>query len=111
VAVGLDQSWCNAAVKNDAAALSAILPDDLTDVRRDDHWQVVASQSTEIKQQRQLGIGGRSTFARRDFCTQASCAPLGLLTERGELRHTVGRTYGRITRPRVRHWPASKPLG
>jgi ketosteroid isomerase-like protein len=107
----LDQSWCNAAVKNDAAAMSAILADDLTDVsvtgklntkaqdianlktdkatvcdednmkvrvygnaaivvghatvksatfngqfiftdtyiRRNGHWQVVASQSTEIK--------------------------------------------------------------
>ena len=108
----LDQSWCNADVKNDVAALTAILSDDLTDVsvtgklntkaqdianlktdkttlcdedmlkvrvygdaavvvgratvksatfngqfrftdtyiRRDGHWQVVASQSTEIKQ-------------------------------------------------------------
>jgi ketosteroid isomerase-like protein len=108
----LDQSWCNAAVKSDAATLSAILADDLTDVsltgklntkgqdianlktdkttlcdedmlqvrvygdaavvvgratvksatfngqfrftdtyvRRNGHWQVVASQATEIKQ-------------------------------------------------------------
>ena len=108
----LDQSWCNAAVKSDAAAVSAILADDVTDVsvtgklnnkaqdianlktdkttvcdedkmkvrvygdaavvvgratvksatfngqfmftdtyiRRNGHWQVVASQSTEIKQ-------------------------------------------------------------
>lgn len=108
----LDQSWCNASVKKDTAALSTILADDLTDVsikgkinnkaqdiaslktdkttqcdedmmqvrvygdtaivvgratvksatfngqftftdtylRRDGHWQVVASQSTEIKQ-------------------------------------------------------------
>ena len=105
----LDQSWCNTAVKNDAAAVSAILADDVTDVsvtgklnnkaqdianlktdkttvcdedkmkvrvygdaavvvgratatfngqfmftdtyiRRNGHWQVVASQSTEIKQ-------------------------------------------------------------
>jgi ketosteroid isomerase-like protein len=108
----LDQSWCNAVVKNDATALGVILADDLTDVsvkgkvnnkaqdiaslktdkatqcdedmmqvrvygdtavvvgratvksvtfngqfrftdtyiRRDGHWQVVASQSTEIKQ-------------------------------------------------------------
>jgi ketosteroid isomerase-like protein len=28
----LDQNWCNASVKNDAAAVSAILADDLTDV-------------------------------------------------------------------------------
>jgi hypothetical protein len=108
----LDQSWCNAAVKNDAAAVSALLADDVTDVtvtgklnskaqdianlktdkttqcdednmkarvygdaavvvgratvksatfngqfiftdtyiKRNGHWQVVASQSTEIKQ-------------------------------------------------------------
>jgi uncharacterized protein (TIGR02246 family) len=110
--MALDQSWCDASVKNDAAAVSAIVADDLTDVtvkgkvnnkaqdianlktdkttqcdedmmqvrvygdaavvvgratvksasfngqfrftdtyiRRDGHWQVVASQSTEIKQ-------------------------------------------------------------